>query len=489
MKNKSAKVIMVLGTSSGAGKSLLVSALCRYYANMGFRVAPFKAQNMSNNARVVEGGEIGSAQYFQALAAKTTPTVFMNPLLLKPEKDNYSQVILLGKVNKELANTPWLERHTQVWQPIINAFDQLAQDFEIIIVEGAGSPAEINLYKSDVVNNNIAEYTKANCLLISDIDRGGAFAHLYGTWSLMPTTSRAQICGFILNKFRGDANLLAPAPQMLEELTGIKTVGILPMYFGHGLPEEDQIFHHHYQNKNFNEIGNVKITKIVIIKYPYISNSDEFQNLLNINSVQIIWAQTPELCQNANIIILPGSKNTTADLAWLYKSGIDKAIIKHHQNNKMILGICGGLQILGNELIENNILHQGLGILPITTIFAEEKTVVKKSVVFNNIKSPWQKINNINIDVYEIHQGKTTNPNESSNANNFWQNPAGNILATYFHGIFENESILKNLFGENIHSLDMVFNNLSHFVENHIGKEFLQKLLYQTQTQNHMNKT
>ena len=211
----SARCIMVLGTSSGAGKSWLATALCRHYARQGLKVAPFKAQNMSNNARVVEHGEIGSAQYFQALAAKAEPDVRMNPLLLKPEADTRSQVVLLGQVSQTLSETPWHERSEKVWPQIAAALDELIEANDVVVIEGAGSPAEINLMDSDIVNLRVARHANARCLLVTDIDRGGAFAHLYGTWALLPLEDRHRIRGFVLNKFRGDASLLAPAPEML----------------------------------------------------------------------------------------------------------------------------------------------------------------------------------------------------------------------------------------------------------------------------------
>jgi len=241
-----AKCIMVLGTTSGAGKSWLTTALCRYYQRQGLKVAPFKAQNMSNNARVVASengqGEIGSAQYFQALAARAVPDVRINPLLLKPEHDTHSQVVLMGQVSEALSNMDWRERSDHVWPVIVQALDDLRAEYDLVVIEGAGSPAEINLSSSDIVNMRVALHCNAACLLVTDIDRGGAFAHLYGTWALLPENQRTLIKGFVLNKFRGDASLLAPAPQMLQDLTGIPTVATLPMWWQHGLPEEDGVF-------------------------------------------------------------------------------------------------------------------------------------------------------------------------------------------------------------------------------------------------------
>ncbi|MBP8747630.1 MAG: cobyric acid synthase, partial [Brachymonas sp.] len=247
--------IMVLGCTSGAGKSWLATALCRWYANQGLRVAPFKAQNMSNNARVVPapassvcgagsaGAEIGAAQYFQALAARVQPDVRMNPLLLKPESDTRSQVVLLGQVNPTLTALPWRERSSHVWPHITAALDALRAENDVVVIEGAGSPAEINLAASDVVNMRVARYCNAACMLVADIDRGGAFAHLYGTWAMLPHEADRQLLrGFVLNKFRGNASLLAPAPALLQQRTGLPVLATLPMWHNHGLPEEDSLF-------------------------------------------------------------------------------------------------------------------------------------------------------------------------------------------------------------------------------------------------------
>ena len=307
-----AKVVMVLGTTSGAGKSWLATALCRYYARQGLKVAPFKAQNMSNNARVVAGGEIGSAQYFQALAARSVPEVRMNPLLLKPEKDTQSQVILMGQVHAELSRMEWRGRSTLVWPVIASALDELRRENEVVVIEGAGSPAEINLKSSDIVNMRVALHANAACLLVTDIDRGGAFAHLYGTWAMLDGAEQQRIKGFVLNKFRGDAALLAPGPQMLQALTGVPTVATLPMWWQHGLPEEDGVFDDRSRSSG------AVIKTIAVLAYPRISNLDEFQPLKNIPGVRLVWVRSPvELAAlgPSDWIVLPGSKHTSGDLA------------------------------------------------------------------------------------------------------------------------------------------------------------------------------
>jgi len=295
----SAKSVMVLGTTSGAGKSWLTTALCRYYARQGLKVAPFKAQNMSNNARVVSGGEIGSAQYFQALAAGAVPDVRMNPLLLKPEKDTQSQVVLMGQVNAELSRMEWRGRSASVWPVVSRALDELIAENDVVVMEGAGSPAEINLKASDIVNMRAAQHAKAACLLVTDIDRGGAFAHLYGTWAMLDEAERKLIKGFVLNKFRGDAKLLAPGPQMLQDMTGVPTVATLPMWWQHGLPEEDGVF-------DDRSVASGAVTRTVaVIAYPRISNLDEFQPLKNVPGLRLKWVRSPADLMGADWVILP----------------------------------------------------------------------------------------------------------------------------------------------------------------------------------------
>ena len=361
-----ARCVMVLGTSSGAGKSWLATALCRWYARQGLRVAPFKAQNMSNNARVVAGGEIGSAQYFQALAARAVPEVRMNPLLLKPERDTHSQVVLMGQVDTALSHLAWRGRSASVWPVIRQALDELIAENDVVVIEGAGSPAEINLADCDIVNMKVAIHCAAQCLLVTDIDRGGAFAHLYGTWALLPQSERSLIRGFVLNRFRGDAALLAPGPDMLQQRTGVPTVATLPMWWGHGLPEEDGLF----DDLQSGPAGPLTLT-VAVIAWPRISNLDEFQPLRNVPGVHLRWVRN--IHQLADLaptdwIILPGSKHTSSDLAWLRARGLDAAVSRHAGRGGPVLGICGGLQMLGEALIDTDQIDgnaPGLGLLPL----------------------------------------------------------------------------------------------------------------------------
>lgn len=500
-----AKCIMVLGTTSGAGKSWLTTALCRYYARKGLKVAPFKAQNMSNNARVVASGngqgEIGSAQYFQALAARAEPEVRMNPLLLKPEADTHSQVVLMGQVDAGLTAMPWRTRSKHVWPQIAAALDALRAENDVVVIEGAGSPAEINLHSNDIVNMRVARHGDAACLLVTDIDRGGAFAHLYGTWALLPPEEQLLIKGFVLNKFRGDAALLAPAPQMLQGLTGIPTVATLPMWWQHGLPEEDGVFDDRSTAK-----GVVSLT-VAVVAYPRISNLDEFQPLKNIPGVRLMWVRSPsELAglKPSDWVILPGSKATAADLAWLRTQNLDAAVAHHAGQGGAVLGVCGGLQMLGEALIDPQGVDgnaPGLGLLPLVTVFEKDKTVCRTQTRFQprldacqhtgGPARPWGALAGVAVCGYEIHQGQTAPHPAMAKAGDVpqavlpdglgWQNSAGNVLGIYLHGLFEDPAALQALFGARLSgpvpTLETVFERMADFIETHFEPGRLDALL------------
>ncbi len=482
-----AKCVMVLGTSSGAGKSWIATALCRHYARQGLKVAPFKAQNMSNNARVVASpagaGEIGSAQYFQALAAHAVPEVRMNPLLLKPEADTRSQVVLLGQVDAELTTMPWRGRSEQIWPHISQALAELRAENDVVVIEGAGSPAEINLMASDIVNLRVAREAQARCLLVTDIDRGGAFAHLYVTWALLPEADRALIQGFVLNKFRGDAALLSPAPEQLQQLTGVPTVATLPMWWQHGLPEEDGVFDDRSRSS-----GQVE-RSVAVVAYPRLSNLDEFQPLKNIPGLRLVWARSPADLAGADWIILPGSKHTSSDLAWLRAQSLDRAIADHAARGGAVLGICGGLQMLGEALIDPHGIDgnaPGLGLLPLVTVFDPEKTVQRTQARFGELAGPWSKLSGIEASGYEIHHGQTAQHPAMAQMGDVarevlpglaWQNAAGNVLGCYLHGLFEDAAVLQALFGADVPTLDAVFDGLADYLERHCQPGVLDALI------------
>lgn len=487
-----ARAVMVLGTTSNAGKSWLATALCRWYARQGLKVAPFKAQNMSNNARVVPGpggryGEIGSAQYFQALAAGTAPEVRMNPVLLKPERDTGSQVVVMGEVRPDLVAVPWRERSEVLWPHARAALHGLLAENEVVVIEGAGSPAEINLHANDYVNMRTAREGGAACLLVTDIDRGGAFAHLYGTHQLLSADERALLRGFVLNRFRGDAALLAPGPAQLQALTGVPTVGVLPMWRGHGLPEEDGVF---------DEAPVGGGLHIAVVAYPRISNLDEFQPLRGLPGVRLSWARSPEALGSADWVVLPGSKHTSSDLAWLHATGLADAIRRHAAGGRPVLGVCGGLQMLGDALLDPHGVDgegQGLGLLPLTTRFAADKRLCPTRARFAATSGAWSALSGVDVEGYEIRQGRTA-PSEdgapfrladfASVLHNAQGEPIGwqrrNVLGVYAHGLFECPAALQALFGATARSLPQVFDGLADFIDRHFAPGTLAGLLERT---------
>lgn len=472
-----ARAVMVCGTTSGAGKSFLATALARWYARRGLQVAPFKAQNMSNNARVVAGGEMGSAQYFQAIAARRIPDVRMNPVLLKPEKDTQSQVILLGERRDDLSRMQWHARAEHLWPTIRSCLDDLLADNDVLVIEGAGSPAEINL-PSDIVNMRVAEAAAAATLIVCDIDRGGAFAHLYGTYQLLPPEHRALIRGFVLNKFRGDARLLAPGPQMLQTLTGIPTLAVLPMWREHGLPEEDGVFDARPSGSGLS---------VAIVAYPHISNLDEFAPLLRVPGLSLSWARQVQTIASADLLVLPGSKHVAGDLAWLRQSGLDAAIARHVSADKPTLAICGGLQMLGGEVRDPHGVEggaQGLGLLPYMTEFQRSKRYRHGTYTFAPLSGFWAALSGVNFDAYEIRHGQTQpigGPGAAQSLrpvlteNCGWQ--YGQTLALYVHGVLESPMVMRTLFGHRTPTLDDTLEGLADFVDTHFEHGALMALV------------
>jgi adenosylcobyric acid synthase len=473
-----ARAVMVCGTTSGAGKSFLATALARWYARQGFKVAPFKAQNMSNNARVAAGGEMGSAQYFQALAARAVPDVRMNPVLLKPEADTQSQVIVLGERRDDLSRMEWHTRARHVWPIIRASLDELMAQHDVLVIEGAGSPAEINLMDSDVVNMRIAEAAGAATLLICDIDRGGAFAHLYGTVQLLPPAHRTLIRGFVLNKFRGDERLLAPAPETLEELTGVPTLAVLPFWPLHGLPEEDGVFDARPTGAGLS---------VVVVAYPYISNLDEFAPLRRVPGVSLSWARHPETVAAADLLVLPGSKHVAADLAWLRERGLDAAIAAHLSADKPTLAICGGLQMLGHAILDPYGVEgsaQGLGVLPCSTEFSKAKQYRHGTYTFDDLGGFWEPLKGIMFTGYEIHHGSTRldanarsghAPRAVLAAGAGWQR--GALLAIYPHGLFESARVIRALFGAESPTLEDSLDGLADFIDTRFSLGVLASLV------------
>jgi adenosylcobyric acid synthase len=447
---------MVQGTSSWAGKSLIATVLCRHFARQGVRVAPFKGQNMSNNARVVDGGEIGVAQYLQARAAGVEPDIRMNPVLVKPEGETRSQVVVGGRVDPEISALPWRQRAPRLWPAIVDSLNSLLDEYELVVLEGAGSPAEINLADCDLTNSRAAEAADAAVLLVCDIDRGGAFAHLYGTWSLLASAHRERIAGFVLNKFRGDESLLAPAPEQLMEMTGVPVLGVVP-WLVHNLPDEDGAA----APAGLGEGA----PAVAVVRYPTASNLDEFKALEQVARVR--WARRPEHLDGAELVVLPGSKHVAADLAWLRSTGLDQAVQGRASEGVRVLGVCGGLQMLGEQLRDSENAAgdtAGLGMLPLHTAFASEKLTSRTDARFApQLGDAWGALAGVQVSGYEIRHGRTAPSASLAEAlpgGLGWVR--GSVLAVSVHGILEDPAVLAALFGDSpMHSLDDTLDELA----------------------------
>jgi len=453
------RAIMVQGTSSWAGKSLVTTALCRHFSRRGVKVAPFKAQNMSNNARVVAGGEIGVAQYLQALAARVAPDTRMNPVLIKPEADTRSQVVVNGVHDPVLSATGWRERAPILWPSIAGALASLREEYELVVLEGAGSPAEINLSDVDAANLRAAREADAAVLMVCDIDRGGAFAHLFGTWSLMAQEDRARIEGFVLNKFRGDPSLLAPAPDILLRRTGVPIVGVVP-WLHHALPDEDGAAIGTTEEDEVDDDRPV----VGVLRYPAASNLDEFKTLEQVARVR--WVRRPGELVGVDLIVLPGSKHVTADLGWLRETALDRALRSRARSGVRILGICGGLQLLGEELRDDGggeADAEGIGLLPLRTTYARDKLTAPVEVTFAPLPEPWAPLGGVSFSGYEIRQGRTegTGPAEVALAGGRgWLR--GSVLGISVHGALEWPAVLQALLGAvPLQTLDAALDDLT----------------------------
>src|SRR5262245_49218268 len=407
-----APVLMVQGTASSAGKSTLVAGLCRLFARRGVQVSPFKAQNMSNNAAVCpDGGEIGRAQYAQAIAARTTPTVDMNPILLKPQGGGACQVVVRGEVQGiNTAQQYFGSRRRDLWPVVVDALDRLRAWCDLVIAEGAGSPAEINLRDRDLVNMQVALYARADVLIVGDIDRGGVFASLLGTWEWLPPDERALVRGFILNKFRGDPTLLAPAPELLERRTGVPVLGVVPYLDDLAIPEEDAASLIHGRPSPADGC-----VEIAIIRLPHLSNFDEFGPLTAEPGVHVRYVSTPQELRALDMVILPGTKATIPDLLWLEDRRIDGRIRWVGEHGTPVLGVCGGFQMLGNAVhdplrIESDHTHApGLGLLPVETELTAAKRLVRaQGQVRDGLSGIWAWAGGARVEGYEIHVGRTS---------------------------------------------------------------------------------
>ncbi len=466
-----AKPIMVQGTMSGAGKSLLVTALCRIFTEDGYKVAPFKSQNMALNSYVTKDGlEMGRAQVVQAAACGKEPDVRMNPVLLKPSTDTGSQVIVNGEVLRHMPAKEYYAYKSNLIPSVLEAYNSLAEENDIIVIEGAGSPAEINLKKDDFVNMGLAELVDAPVLLAGDIDRGGVFAQLYGTVALLEEKEKERVRGLLINKFRGDVSLLGSGLDQLQELTGVPTLGVIP-YVRVKLDEEDSLA------ESLDHKTAQRPVDVAVLRLPKISNFTDFAPLENHPVLGLRYVESVDELGSPDLVIIPGTKSTVADLLWLRQTGLEAAVLKLAARDIPILGICGGYQMLGEELVDRNGVEvdgggtfRGLELLPLRTVFESQKTRTRvrarvlepiRAMLYEGAEgtSPREII----LDGYEIHNGTTrvTDWDVLGNGTSSFCKileeekeggvahvdgfVRGNVFGTYLHGLFDSGELTEAL--------------------------------------------
>jgi len=455
LKNKS---IMIQGTGSSVGKSIITAGLCRVFMQDGHTPAPFKSQNMALNSFITEeGGEMGRAQVVQAEAAGIRPTVLMNPILLKPSTDKKAQVILNGKVHQNMSAVEYHEYKPQLREMISGVYNSLLDQHGVVVIEGAGSPAEINLRENDVVNMGMAEIADAPVLLVGDIDRGGVFASLYGTVMLLTEEERKRVKGFIINKFRGDVEILKPGLKMLEDMTNIPVLGVVP-YSEIRVEDEDSLAERFNHKQNYGAQ-----IQIEVLYLPHVSNFTDFNIFETQSDVNVRYVMRGEAIGDPDVLIIPGSKNTIEDLIYLRNSGLDEQILRLARKGKRIVGICGGYQILGRTLKDPNHTESsvaetnGLGLLGIDTEFAVEKTTTQVDAVINSdLSGEFGAVKGMSVKGYEIHMGQSERDADVkpfvniqtrlSEKVDVWDgaiNKDGNVMGTYIHGIFDDVTFCR----------------------------------------------
>ena len=428
-----AKVIMIQGTMSNAGKSLLAAGLCRIFRQDGYRVAPFKSQNMALNSYITEDGlEMGRAQVMQAEAAGIKPMVCMNPILLKPTNHTGSQVIVNGEVIGNMPAREYFTYKKQLIPEIKKAFRELEDYADIIVIEGAGSPAEINLKQNDIVNMGLAKMVDAPVLLVGDIDRGGVFAQLLGTLMLLEEDEKSRVKGLIINKFRGDKSILDPGIEMLEEKGNVKVAGVVP-YMNLALEDEDSLT----ERFDKKEEG---LIDIAVIRYPRISNFTDFNIFEQMPGVTVRYVTSISELHHPDIIFLPGSKNTMGDLKWMRQNGLESAV-KKFAVDIPVFGICGGYQMLGDEIsdpdeVEEGRSMRGMELLPVVTVLQKQKQRGQTEGKIAQVSGILNGISGCGFDGYEIHMGKTgwSEKKEKQPENVI---SAGNVYGSYIHGLFD----------------------------------------------------
>ena len=450
---------MVQGTSSHAGKSILVAALCRVFAREGLRVAPFKAQNMSlNSFATPDGGEIGRSQAVQAAAALTSPRVEMNPVLLKPEGERRSQVVVMGRPQAAASPREYHRLQASLWPKVTAALDSLRSAHDLVVIEGAGSPAEINLKSQDIVNMRVALHAKAPVLLVGDMDRGGVFAQLVGTMELLDRQERAQVRGLVINKFRGDPSLLDSGLDFLRVRTGVPVVGVLPYFADIRIPEEDSLG---LVGGADDEDG--KAVDVAVIRLPHIANFDDFDPLRYQPGVRLRYVSRPADFGNPDLVVIPGSKTTIRDLDWLRAEHLDAKILAARGGGTPVIGICAGYQMLGGRLVDPHRVEsprseaEGLGLLPTSTTFTRDKSTYQTTVRVTGGHGLLSGCRDTQATAYEIHMGVTTGQAVpmpfiiESRSSGRVDLPEGALdeegltLGTYLHGLFHNPQVRSSI--------------------------------------------
>ncbi len=513
---------MIQGTGSGVGKSLIVAALCRYFSDQGITVAPFKAQNMALNSYItIEGGEIGRAQALQAEAARVEPSVDMNPVLLKASGEMGSQVIIHGKAVGHMKPQQYYANKKETWDAVKASYHRLSKKHDLIIIEGAGSPAEINLMDADIVNMAVARHVNSPVVLVGDIDKGGVFASLYGTIKLLGKHSR-YIRAFVINKFRGDPEILSPGLKMIEQKTGKPVIGVLPYITDIGLPEEDGLA----LSRNTFSIKPIEFKsvhekiKIVVVRLKFMSNFTDFDPFFYEPDVDIFYSQNPSEIENADMVIIPGTKNTINDLLFLKKTGLDESIKRAFNHGIQIMGMCGGYQMLGRRILDPYSVEshfketEGLGLLDIETTFQKLKITSQVNVILNGKKGkdifPFlpllsQDSASQELRGYEIHMGvsegdiglfklkrASDSSLDSSTKHYLDGSQNSNCWGTYIHGIFDNDSFrrgvidyMRQLKGLNPLKFTLSYkdikekalNNLSNIVSENLDMDFIERII------------
>ncbi|MCX8030152.1 MAG: cobyric acid synthase [Thermodesulfovibrionales bacterium] len=516
------RTLMIQGTGSGVGKSLFVAALCRYFNNKGINVSPFKAQNMALNSYItIDGGEIGRAQALQAEAARVPPIIDMNPILLKASGEMGAQVIIHGKPIGHMKPRQYYANKKMAWEAVKSSFKRLSRKYDLIIIEGAGSPAEINLMDADIVNMAVARYCKAPVILLGDIDKGGVFASFYGTIKLLGRLSN-YIKAFVINKFRGDPEILNPGLKLIEEKTKKPVIGVVPYLHHIGLPEEDSLSlsRNYFSIKPVNTGKSYEKIKIVVVRLKYMSNFTDFDPLFYEPDVDINYSQNPTDIENADMVIIPGTKSTIRDLLFLRELKLDESIKRAFNNGVYIMGMCGGYQILGRKIFDPFSVEsktkevEGLGILDIETTFQKTKVTSQVKAEFNGRKGgeifPFlpllgQDSQSQELRGYEIHMGESTgdvglfkvkriSECQLSGSKKFYLDGSqnSNCWGTYIHGIFDNDYFRRGVLNyiREIKGLsplpinfsysqlkDDAIENLSENISENIDMDFIERLL------------